>query len=136
MPALGELAALAYPQSVAEPSAALGQPDRDLLPRGHAYRGCDELIAWPILARIFVIGEAGNAPLLHLREERGAVALRSNTTVKRCSSGSASSSSAPGWLGMSASRRGTISRSSTCSSPGSAAWLTTKNGLPSMALTQ
>src|SRR5215831_13893829 len=75
MPALGELAALACPQTVAEPAAALGQPDRDLLPRGHAYLGCDELIAWPILARIFVIGEAGNAPLLHLREERGAVAL-------------------------------------------------------------
>src|SRR5215468_12690994 len=75
MPALGELAALARPQTVAEPGAALGQPDRDLLPRGHAYLGCDELIAWPILARIFVIGQAGNAPLLHLREEPGAVAL-------------------------------------------------------------
>ena len=75
MPALGELAELAHPQTVAQLGAALGKPDRDLLPRGHVYLGCDELIPWPILARIFVIGQAGNAPLLHLRQERGAVAL-------------------------------------------------------------
>src|SRR5215471_20289833 len=54
MPALAELAALAHPQTVAELGAALGKLDRDLLPRGHAYLGCDELIRSPILARIFV----------------------------------------------------------------------------------
>jgi hypothetical protein len=36
MPALTEFAALARPQTVAELGAALGKPDRDLLPRGHA----------------------------------------------------------------------------------------------------
>jgi len=49
----------------------------------HAVRG--EFLARPVGAREFVIGQAGDAPLLHAAQELGRVALAVKTRVKRCS---------------------------------------------------
>jgi hypothetical protein len=39
MPALGKVAELGHPPTVAELGATLGKPDRDVLLRGHVYLG-------------------------------------------------------------------------------------------------
>src|ERR1700683_2906082 len=75
MTTLGELAELPHPQPVAQLGAPLGEPDRAPLTRGQAYLGGKKLLLRPIRPRVFVIAEAGDAPLLHLGEKARAVAF-------------------------------------------------------------
>ena len=77
MPAAGQLANLADPQTlapIADPGAHLGQLHRQDFAAGHGDLRLGELGFRPILFGIFVVGDAGDAMLLpHLSEERRTV---------------------------------------------------------------
>ena len=72
MTAFAELAELAHPQ-VSEPSAPFGELDRGAFSRGQADLSGVKFVLRPMLAGMFVIGQACDAPGLHPRHEAGAV---------------------------------------------------------------
>ena len=73
MTALRELAELPHPQLIAEQDRLLDKAYRGFLSRCKTHLCRKELVFRPIVTGVLVIGEAGNAPLLHLEEEVRAV---------------------------------------------------------------
>ena len=90
----------------------------------------------PLLARELVIGQYADMELFHFPEELRGITLAVEDDTEAAESGSAASAWALGWSGASDTSRGTMSSRSAPNKPGSTARLTTKNGRPSMALTQ
>ena len=75
MPALGALAQLPHPQSVAQARAPLGQIQGDDLAAGQVHPGSEERLLGPWLAGELVIGQAGDTFALHALEEIRRVAF-------------------------------------------------------------
>jgi hypothetical protein len=69
----GELADLAYPHLTPQKGAPLGKLHRHGLPIRQSSLPEHELLHGPILAGVFVVGEAGDALLLHPGEEGRAI---------------------------------------------------------------
>ena len=65
MPAVAALADLAQPQLIRQPGSPLGELHRGLLSRRQADGSGEEFLPGPILAGMLVIGQTGNALLLH-----------------------------------------------------------------------